>query len=202
MNLYTFGCSHTYGMGLPDCWNTLTNTFGPVPSKFAWPSVLAEKLNCKLNNKSYPGISNKEIWYKIVETQFNPIDDMVICMWTNPVRTCFITDEIVQPEYRIGVHMESVFSKAYLSGYHFDYNAYLDSYLQINHAKLYLDAIGVKNYHLFYSKTFEYDIEWNSVDFIPLYIEDMEQDRALDGVHVGPKTHTQFSNLLIDKLTN
>ena len=66
-NLITFGCSHTYGAGLPDCWIP-NKGHGPKPSNNAWPSVLKQKLNFKsIDNSSRPGSSNKMIAKTIIE---------------------------------------------------------------------------------------------------------------------------------------
>ena len=42
--LVTFGCSYTYGHGLPDCIMAKGRA-GKRPSKFAWPYLLAKKLD-------------------------------------------------------------------------------------------------------------------------------------------------------------
>ena len=42
--LVAFGCSYTYGHGLPDCIMAKGRA-GKRPSKFAWPYLLAKKLD-------------------------------------------------------------------------------------------------------------------------------------------------------------
>ena len=42
--LVVFGCSHTYGHGLRDCYDPLTGHPGPQPSLQAWPARLVELL--------------------------------------------------------------------------------------------------------------------------------------------------------------
>ena len=42
MTLYSFGCSITYGVGLPDTIYPKVD----YKSKYAWPEVLGEKLGC------------------------------------------------------------------------------------------------------------------------------------------------------------
>src|SRR6056297_1465073 len=92
--LITFGCSHTYGQGLSDC---RVNTYepGPTPSKFAWPQVLADKLNLECVNMSEPGTSPKRNWYSITNFDFNE-DDIVIVKWPNPNKTCIIKEDKIE----------------------------------------------------------------------------------------------------------
>jgi hypothetical protein len=44
MRIIAFGCSYTYGHGLPDCLDDDKITQGPTHSNLAYPSILAEKL--------------------------------------------------------------------------------------------------------------------------------------------------------------
>jgi len=60
MRLIAFGCSYTYGAGLEDCF-TPPIGHGPIPSKFAWPQLVANELNMECINMSSSGASNKEI---------------------------------------------------------------------------------------------------------------------------------------------
>tara|TARA_B110000503_G_C7030136_1_gene363639 strand:- start:97 stop:684 length:588 start_codon:yes stop_codon:yes gene_type:complete len=80
--LITFGCSYTYGVGLPD--DSIT------PSKSGWASLLSQELGLKLINKSEPGASNTEILYEILTFNFKK-DDTVIIMWTHPIRDIMFT---------------------------------------------------------------------------------------------------------------
>ena len=56
--LITFGCSNTYGHGLPDC-HVPPNEAGPNPSKVAWPQLLADRRGLECVNLGQPGGSNK-----------------------------------------------------------------------------------------------------------------------------------------------
>lgn len=84
--LVAFGCSYTYGQGLPDCFIKLPGPrwfHGPgvQASKYAWPSLVADKLGLKCANISRPGASNLEILHKILNFQFEK-DDTVFVMWS------------------------------------------------------------------------------------------------------------------------
>ena len=83
--LITFGCSYTYGEGLPDVKRSIINGNPTNKSKLGWAFLLSQKLNLELVNISYPGTSNTEILYNIVTFNFNA-DDVVVIMWTHPIR--------------------------------------------------------------------------------------------------------------------
>ena len=59
--LITFGCSNTFGVGLPDCW---PNT--EFPSKLGWAQQLANGVSLPLTNLSRPGASNLGILNDII----------------------------------------------------------------------------------------------------------------------------------------
>ena len=79
--LVTFGCSHTYGMGLED------------PSKEAWPHVLGKLIGKeKVVNKGNTGASIKEITHTAFNFKFLPTDTVVI-LWTHLNRYCITGKE-------------------------------------------------------------------------------------------------------------
>lgn len=76
--LVTFGCSHTYGVGLKE------------PLKESWPSILGGLLNVKeVVNTSNPAASIKEISHKIHCFNFHSTDIAVI-LWTHLNRHCVV----------------------------------------------------------------------------------------------------------------
>jgi len=83
--LITFGCSYTYGEGLPDVKRIPIIDQPSSPSKLGWASLLSQNLGLELVNMGYPGSSNTEILYNILTFDFKE-DDTVIIMWTHPVR--------------------------------------------------------------------------------------------------------------------
>jgi hypothetical protein len=77
MRIIAFGCSYTYGHGLSDCLDNDMMTQGPTHSNLAYPSILAEKLNCdessvgkklKGNHLTYHDVS----WF-VNQYNFNPM---------------------------------------------------------------------------------------------------------------------------------
>jgi len=86
-----FGCSFTYGHGLRDCLGQ-DNHPSPVPSRFAYPQVYANKTNRKCLNCSWPGASNKHIAKRAVEFAYNE-NDTVLIMWTYFDRNSLFTEQ-------------------------------------------------------------------------------------------------------------
>ena len=93
-----FGCSHTYGMGLEDCY-VEDDLLKPAinPSKLSWPALLAGKLGFECSNQSIPGGSNLEILYAILDYKFQE-GDKVVVGWTTPLR-----DIVVYPNNKVRI---------------------------------------------------------------------------------------------------
>ncbi len=58
MKLYAFGCSNTYGFGLPDCWDYIRKLQAGDPSQYSFPVLVSKELELELVNGSECGISN------------------------------------------------------------------------------------------------------------------------------------------------
>ena len=108
MRLVAFGCSNTFGQALPDVWDYKKNVSisKQGPSKYAWPQVLADKLNLECVNLGTPGASNKEVWFHIVNTEFKK-SDIVIILWPGRSRWCIIKDLV--PSMGSITHEKSLF---------------------------------------------------------------------------------------------
>lgn len=89
--LVAFGCSFTYGHGLPDC-HLPGGRPGPHPSKHAWPAIVAKDLGRECVNLSRPGASSKQVAYHILNTEFHK-DDIVAIWWPHVTRTCYFHED-------------------------------------------------------------------------------------------------------------
>ena len=210
--LIAFGCSNTYGEALPDCWikaNFGKNYMsGPNPSNFAWPSVLSERLNLDCVNLAKPGVSNKWICNEILNTDFVPTD-LVVILWTYFDRSCIFQDDgsnkrlMIQDVTNLYINDElRKYTKEYYKKYHTNTNAIHESYLNINYAKLYLDSIGIKNYHFTCSNDVNMNnfvksifFKWNNVDMLDkLDYTKCRTDSALDKLHPGITSQKNIAN--------
>lgn len=180
-----FGASYAYGHGLPDC-HIAPNEPGIVPSKFAWPQIIANQLDAECLNMSEPGSSNKRIWHTIVNFDFKETD-IIFVLWTGIDRTCVLKD--VSTVDDIGPWMDIDYYKKY----HSDYDAEMQTKLYISHTTL----LRPKIKNLITSKKYQYLLELggNTTDHIPVYLRNYIDiyPLALDNVHPGIECHKMFA---------
>ena len=215
--LVAFGCSNTYGEGLSDCWEPRTQKAGRVPSKFAWPNLVAKQLEMEVVNLSIPGASNKHILDIILHVDFLPTDKVVI-MWTYEDRFCFFKDgerlswsgpkhQRILPQdlkkLKSGQStIESVpgtdirHTKYYYENLHTCYDARYESTLRINYAKYHLDRLGLKNFHVTCDKTHIDNFRFSIIN--PKFIEDLNIDCADDKSHPGILSQQSMAKQIID----
>ncbi|SVD96860.1 uncharacterized protein METZ01_LOCUS449714 [marine metagenome] len=222
MRLVAFGCSNTYGQALPDVWDQEKNedTFNQKtlvhngPSKYAWPEILANKLNIECVNNGFSGASNKEIWYNILCTTFYK-DDIVIILWPYFERYCFIQKNKIK---QLGTWMTTdptypnyEQSKAFFKYFYDEYDMLLDFYLRVNHIQTFLqDKVELIKHsmvkrpqinfrelgfvsHLFHWNKIKHNLYMS--DFIEQYLP-----KALDNGHPGTNAHKAFATAIYDEI--
>jgi hypothetical protein len=187
--LITFGCSYTFGQALPD-------TDGSYPSNMAWPKILGNMLDRNVINKGRPGSSNLEILFSLLNFSFKK-DDIVVIGWTHVNR-----DYIFNKTKNIALGAWS--DDNILSNWvqvHNDYDLSVRSGLYIHHAELFLDSLGIRQYHFraIGSATFVDKIVNAFTEIKPLYTNKLKhqikkrilykKDLALDNAHPGVESH-------------
>jgi hypothetical protein len=211
MRLIAFGCSNTYGHGLVDCFIP-PGAAGPIPSKFAWPQLVANELNMDCINMALPGSSNKEILNTLLNFKFD-VTDVVIVMWAYIERWCILNDDTsvsriawsdMRKNYDLTMQYDKIFTLEDLQ---------IDFIYRANFAKMYLDNKNLKNYHLSAAP-----IEccpkvmpvWNAVNISKIDLTYISQfvPRALDAGlggntgHPGPEAHQIVAAGLIEELSD
>lgn len=201
--LVTFGCSYTYGHGLPDC-HVKPNKPGDQPSKFAWPQLVANELKRECLNLSEPGSGNFQILMNVLRTKFEP-DDAVILGYSYFSRFRFyqMSDKIdkgyplpqADPEHK-NVLMHD------LNFEHWDKKIFWDNWLAIQHIELLLNSQGIQNFSFL---NIPGGAKEPKPDLIKLdnFISDMKivhNDKALDNQHPGLESHRQQALLILDRL--
>ena len=162
--IITFGCSNTYGESLPDVVGDLDRG---QTSKYSWPSVLGRLLNVPVINKAKGGASNKHIWH-IILNDYLPIskpDDMVIILWTYFNRYCMFQDNglvkrlLFTDTFNVKLKEGTDYpgrglygnwrnwAKRWFDEFETNKDMALDSLCRINHIHLYLNSLGIWNYH-------------------------------------------------------
>ena len=191
--LVTFGCSDTYGYGLPDIADRLG------PSKLAWPSVLSKSLSKELVNKSCPGWSNTRILHEILNFNFQK-DDQVVVLWTAIDRDVIFND--TDNEYHIGPWREDELTKKYFD-IHTDLDLAIKTLRAINHADLLLTNKKINCKHFLYTNRYSQvvklarkECKWFDTPVLDANIISMRIDYAVDNLHYGEKTHIVLSEYI------
>lgn len=189
--LVVFGCSYTFGDGLPDC-----QSGSKEHSKLAWPSVLSQDLGLYLSNNSSCGASNKKILLDILQYTFRQ-DDIVIVLWSFAHRG-LIFDESGH------INLINKNDKNFYQ-VHTDYDLVMDTVLQIHHAKTYLQT-KVKNYLSFYFDKSLNNFLSNAeplqvpimAEFMPM--NNLAVDKASDGMHPGLQSHRNMAAHIFSRI--
>ena len=222
-NLVTFGCSHTYGTGLPDCWIPEEEIHAKHPSSLAWPAQLQERVGFKsLYNMSRPGASNKIILKNIVDYEYDK-NTVVVVLWSNVDRHTIFKNKDkhslhLMPHFPKISFIAEYFAKwhgakdgtdlqkksqLYFENFHEDFDVCFDQIIRINYVHAFLKNKGIKSFHLLP----EHDYENHKNYLKNLFLEnaniklfkwkkDFKIDEALDKPHAHPgmKSHVLFAN--------
>ena len=203
--LVSFGCSHTYGDSLFD-EASRTNRNIKEPSKYAWPNVLAQQLNKKCINLSCKGASNKEICYRILNTNFFT-EDYVLLLWTHTGRTCILQDNFAVKQLHSHDKAYNLKeSKIYYANFYTECDAIQTDFFYINLANLYLQSL---NLDLVVNLLISDDMLnnnfvptlWNKVNFQDFYFKEFldSYPKAYDGSHMGEEGHIAYANQIFHK---
>tara|TARA_B100000085_G_scaffold70905_1_gene63576 strand:- start:12201 stop:12875 length:675 start_codon:yes stop_codon:yes gene_type:complete len=214
--IVAFGCSFTYGEGLPD-WSESKG----LPSRFAWPAVLGMKLEYEVLNQGIPGGSNKQCAMKVLDTEFDE-DDIAIFYWTfwhrdvifreNKGKRCDLKILPSQNEnFKDWTKKEKKILQFYYKNSYEPFHSFIEDIAWINHAKYHLDGLGIKNFHFtvmpipyvergkgllpFWDKKIHLP-KWNKVDFVQLCHRKFQVDEMPDG-HPGVKTQSIMANKIL-----
>lgn len=211
--LITFGCSNTYGQGLPDCYDPeIPWRQGPNPSKYAWPQLLADSLDWQLVNLGMPGVSNKYIERVVLNQEYKE-NDVVVILWTYSARSHLYFDDGTSLrllpsdlEYspytkNYSCYFDQKITKFYYKRMHSDFDSWLDFFTRLNNVRDYLDWKGVKNYHFscedHRESYFNKSPDWNrtKLHWTPF---DLSLQPALDKIHPGEQSHINLANTMFN----
>ena len=205
--LVAFGCSFTYGHGLPDCHDGKIGC-GPNPSNFAWPRLLANKLGYTFVNMGKGGSGNTEILWRLLNFNFE-VDDVCVIMWSYFPRTDFFryrndgAGTRIEHNHRLLDEEETVFNE----------NNNITNLLAMSHAAYYLDSLNISSYACIgaYDAMGE-NPKFGDVDIVlhdRIKITNLDLsfsmsshvvDIALDGRHPGIQSHKLIAERLYNNL--
>lgn len=209
MNLVAFGCSFTFGYGLPDIYDHTSTKINLLkPSIHAWPQKLGELLNCNVINKGIPAAGNLEIFNQIINYPFNE-NDICVILWSQFIRH----DKFMFGASR-RISDKLFLEKNNITNSTWQIHSRIRNWLTIHHAILFLENISVKNYSLLgildprfdFPKPNITNIKFKNIDdtILPhMWII----DKALDindpkhsGGHPGIESHKNLANIFFNKL--
>lgn len=200
--LIAFGCSYTYGHGLPDCTDETGLGAGNQPSQFAWPKLLADKLDLDILNMSKPGAGNTEILWKILNFKFDP-DDFCVIMWSYFIRAEYYRYAYNSEGTRIPMDVYN--PKLLEDARVFDEHNKIVNLLAMSHASYYLEKLGITSYAC------TGPIGFGLVSGIPEHIQisnldskfpymGLVCDNAADNAHPGIKSHVRIAEKLYENI--
>lgn len=185
MRIVAFGCSYTYGHGLPDCLEDDKITQGPNPSNLSFSALLAKQLNYQCVNLGKSGNSNKEIWHDVLNFKFQE-KDIAVITWTYFSRFCIIKSDKIK---RINPWTKE--EKLFYMNYSNRHDMVLDFYGRLNHINSYLNSIDIKNYNFVIEYPDTDEPRWNRTDILAKF---EMLDKAGDNCHPGVISHAKFSD--------
>ena len=205
--LVAFGCSLTYGHGLPDCFVPPVHP-GPKHSELAWPSIVATKCNLRLVNASQCGASFREICHTILNFDFEK-DDKVVVLWTNLYRWCKISPHGIKD--RFGLWQKGPIADNLAEHWSEEYDMVVSASHYINLAYYHLRQHNIKHIQILSGSGIKPDFKWDfkKLKWNTAKLEDYdfsvrnEYPKALDDAHPGLEAHKEFAKLVVksvDKL--
>lgn len=206
--LVAFGCSYTYGHGLPDC--TVGNHAGPEPSNFAWPSLLAKKIGRTVVNMSKPGAGNTEMLWKLINFDFQP-DDICIIVWSYFTRSEFY---MYTDSGGFTIHEDKDNPRFYQNEDLFLEHNMISNLLTMDHAARYLNDLNIKSYAYIGPgcTSDKNNLRSGSLYFKPhdrINVSNLDLsvslykcvvDQGLDGRHPGIKSHQLIAETLYERI--
>lgn len=199
--LVTFGCSVTYGHGLPDC-HIPHNIPGMLPSLYAWPKLIADHFKIPVSNQGVCGNSNLAILQDILKFKFLK-DDIVVIMWSFVGRDLIFGKKsffVNQEQIPVGIWQDTELAKSWIAT-HSNADIATRTWFYIHHATCYFKLLGVPVYNVFagYRELKKYKPKYLNLEFYNTKTQAMTPiDRALDNLHPGIKTHEAIAKEIID----
>ena len=197
--IISYGCSNTLGNMIND------DHF----NRYSWATILAEKLNCQLDNRGWYGVSNEYILRKILETDPKDFEDtLVLILWTYSDRRELYHDykyykigpwSPYDSEYPTVIKMLSKYNNKYFNDPCMNVR---NMYNTIHYAQLYLEKLNVNYYMGIMESMHEcegnivYELINKSLIFDVPFYEDyiMRYPLPDDEWHLTYEGHSQYAN--------
>ena len=217
--LWTFGCSHTAGHGLPDAID-MDNLEDPIPgvkSKYGWPAKLASLMGEPLTNCGFGGTGPTVAWYQCMQADIQP-NDTVVIMWP-----CWQSrvDILVDPETPIfsdshticirNWDMDDIKSKIYFTEMYSAYNLWYQWHLYMTQIHYHFTVLRKNDNIKLIQTTYDrYEPEIEPPKFSLFQLTKVhfgnprytDLPKALDNSHNGVKANKLFAKDLYNEVFN
>jgi hypothetical protein len=192
--LIAFGCSHAYGLELPDCL-----TPDSPPSKMGFPDIVGNALGLTVLNRADTGASQKQIAATILETEFNK-NDIVIINWSNPTRRGVWNGANWE---QLASWTEDKTWQKFYAKYQRNADDTLDSLMNINLANMFLKnkcKKVINSIHKYSKEIVESRCYWNTVKIDLVFADENFYYKELKYSHPDLKSHEVFAERLLKLL--
>ena len=208
--IIAFGCSNTFGQGLPDCYK-MEGDIGiglEKSSQYAWPEVFAKKMKKSCVNLAQPGSSNRQILWQILNFEYYQPRDCVTILWTFINRSSIIKSqhEISQLHIRewSGQPIENKAWRKYKVETYNEYDEMIRSLHYIDYADRFLkDRVGYVMHYVTDNTLLDHKQPYVQADIIrngKLLMT--EYPKGLDGVHHGIEGHQALGSQAVNDFNN
>ena len=205
--LWTFGCSHTLGHGLPDCIDGLDPI--PKPSQFAWPVHLSKLMdNIPLINNSHAGIGPKAVWHNVINSDIQP-DDVIVIMWPCwETRIDILIDPDAKSDHALQIQAVRLWQeedKEYFANYYHKHDRWVEWHLLARHIQdNYPNNKLIQTTYNLYHPVMRTNLPSKlHVDFTRIAFGMHKYNQlgyALDGTHLGVEAHEAFAQDLYEDM--
>lgn len=199
-----FGCSVTYGHGLPDCIVGEVDP-GNTHSNLGYAKIVGDMLGKEVINRSLPGSANMRILNRILEFDFLPTDTVFI-QWSIFDRSGLFSSDRGSHENILEIRpwMKQDIAVNFYN-LHTEYDLCHRSMFDIHHANLFLEKRVDSVTNVVLVNSIEYALDkcidipdWFNITLDYWAAKDITIDLADDGSHPGLKSQEYMAELSID----
>ena len=214
--LWTFGCSHTVGHGLPDCVNQqdYSTPLSGVSSQMGWAAELGKHLNMPVTNLGVAGAGTTTVWHRAVTAAVQP-NDTVVIMWPCWQSRIDILGDPQNPNNHdanvIAIRNWHRSDEYYFENYYSEYHLWTKWHLQMTHVHYHFTQLrkndNIKLIQTLYNP-YEPEIEppdFSIFDLTRCYFGHSKYTNmplALDGSHNGVEANQLFAKELFEVISN
>ena len=187
--VFAYGCSHTFGTGLPDTVNHSDRKGFAVASRFAYPNLIRCTHSVAVENYGVPGASCRSVHHRICQHQprFQP-GDTVIVQWPNRDRFCLFSSprRDILPQDRDSV------ARAFYRHLYLPEDQDQDNRFRIEHTEYLLGSRGIRVVQ------FGTDTDFSAPELIQLRIDTVRSQFPVsaDGWHLGTAAHEYIAQVI------